>query len=171
MKQFIILLLFSANVFAQSSDAVLYFSIIDTNGLDQNALLSKVVASPILNQSLASEVEHPINFHADENLFSLQIPYKYAGNIIQIQLQKQAGNSIEVMNLYYKSAKENDPTTGCHSCLCVNIIFAPGNFIFDMPMQAASWPLLPDVEKDLSGGKIILKDISILQNWREQKMK
>lgn len=171
MKLVFALLLFSCTISAQNTGAVLVFSVTDTNNFDQNHLLSEISASPVINSSLNKEISFDIKFHEDDNYFSLFIPQAYTGNIIQIQIQKQVGNMVELMNLYYKSAKKDDPTNGCNACLCSNIIFAPGNFIFDMPMQAASWPLLPDAEKMIGGEKIVLKDISMLQNWREQKIK
>ncbi|MBC8045697.1 MAG: hypothetical protein H7Y00_02790 [Fimbriimonadaceae bacterium] len=171
MRQLVFFLLFSSQLFAQNSDALFLFSIIDTNGIDISSMNTTVSAAAIVGKEMQTDKLLTVNYHAGLNLYGLHVPEKLAGNIIVIQVQKQVGNAVEVMNIYYKSSKENDLTTGCHACMCTQIIYKPGKYIFDMPTQAVSWTLIPDSTKELNGKQITLKDITMLQNWREQQMK
>lgn len=173
MKYFLssIFILLALQTFSQNNEAHFIFSLIDSNKTDINSSIIKVSAFPILNKELLKNAPLKIRYESIQNKFMLDIPETYSGNIIQIQLVRQTGTFLETMNIYYKSSKENDFSTGCHACVCNEILYEAGNYVVDMPMQAASWALIPNIVIENNGSSITLKDISILQNWREQKLK
>lgn len=169
MRELLLILLISSKVFAQSTDAVFLFTVTDSNKLEMADL--KASASAITGSEMVTDKMLTVSFNSALAMYVLHVPERLAGNIIMIQLQRQNGNTVETMNIYYKSSKQGDLTSGCHSCVCNDVIFDPGKYVFDMPMQAASWSLIPDAAKQLDGQTLQLKDISLLQNWHEQKMK
>lgn len=171
MRQLVILLLISTKLLSQNSNATLLFSVSDTNGLDISTMNPKLSASAIVGKEMQTDKMLTVDYKADLGMYQLSVPEKLAGNIIVIQIQRSVGNEIEQMHLYYKSSKENDLTTGCHLCACKDIVYRPGKYIFDMPTQPVSWDLIPDLVKEINGKQITLKDITMLQNWREQWMR
>jgi hypothetical protein len=171
MKQFIFLVFSVSQTLAQTTDAVLFFSVSDTNGVDITSIITVTSVSAVVGNVMITDAMLKADYKTDAGMYVVVIPEKLTGNIIVIQVEKTTSNSSEIMRLYYKSAKMGDVVSGCHACLCTNILFQSGSYVFDMPMQAPSWKLIPDTVKQNGGLTIALKDISMLQNWREQKMK
>ncbi|MBC8173602.1 MAG: hypothetical protein H7X71_06830 [Chitinophagales bacterium] len=171
MRLLVLFCLIAAKISAQNNDAIFLFSLTDTNGVDIYSQDYGLAGAVIYSNNTMSDTKLPVSYDPVLQMYVMQIPEEFAGNIIQIVITHAIGNAVEIMNIFYKTAKENDFSTGCYACMCTEVKYQPGNYVFDMPMQKESWELIPDVTKEIRGDTIILNDITMLQNWREQKMK
>ncbi|MFN3939843.1 MAG: hypothetical protein ACK4IY_04605 [Chitinophagales bacterium] len=112
----------------------------------------------------------PLTYLTSEAGFLLPLPVNSFDKTIQVQLAYTAGTYTGIMNIYFKAADANG-NGACHTCAITNMTYTPGNFLLDLPYQEASWDLIEEYTLKLDGNEIILKDISILQNWNEPNLK